>query len=195
MLMGGIWAGMLLVSLIAALLGGKTEALLPAAMEGAAAAVELCVKLTGSLCLFGALGKAMEQSGLMKKLGRLLGPIFRRLFPRTAADEEALGYLSANVAANMLGLGNAATPMGIAAVKRMKGISGSSTASDEMCRLIVMNTASIQLLPTTVASLRASLGAKSPFDILPAVWISSLISVSAGLLAAKLFERRKKSRA
>lgn len=191
MLMGGIWAGMLLVSLIAALLGGKTGALLPAAMEGAAAAVELCVKLTGSLCLFGALGKAMEQSGLMKKLGRLLGPIFRRLFPRTAADEEALGYLSANVAANVLGLGNAATPMGIAAVKRMKAISGSSTASDEMCRLIVMNTASIQLLPTTVASLRASLGAKSPFDILPAVWISSVLSLSAGLLAAKLFARRK----
>ena len=191
MLMGGIWAGMLLVSLIAALLGGKTGALLPAAMEGATAAVELCVKLTGSLCLFGALGKAMEQSGLMKKLGRLLRPIFRRLFPRTAADEEALGYLSANVAANVLGLGNAATPMGIAAVKRMKVISGSSTASDEMCRLIVMNTASIQLLPTTVASLRASLGAKSPFDILPAVWISSVLSLSAGLLAAKLFARRK----
>lgn len=195
MLMGGIWAGMLLVSLIAALLGGKTGALLPAAMEGATAAVELCVKLTGSLCLFGALGKAMEQSGLMKKLGRLLGPIFRRLFPRTAADEEALGYLSANVAANVLGLGNAATPMGIAAVKRMQALSKSSTATDEMCRLIVMNTASVQLLPTTVASLRASMGAVSPFDILPAVWISSLISVSAGLLAAKLFERRKKSRA
>ena len=141
--------------------------------------------------VFGALGKAMEQSGLMKKLGRLLRPIFRRLFPRTAADEEALGYLSANVAANVLGLGNAATPMGIAAVKRMKAISGSSTASDEMCRLIVMNTASIQLLPTTVASLRASLGAKSPFDILPAVWISSVLSLSAGLLAAKLFARRK----
>ena len=191
MLMGGIWVGMLLVALVAALLGGKTEALLPAVMEGATAAVELCVKLTGSLCLFGALGKAMEQSGLMKKLGRLLRPIFRRLFPRTAADEEALGYLSANVAANVLGLGNAATPMGIAAVKRMKAISGSSTASDEMCRLIVMNTASIQLLPTTVASLRASLGAKSPFDILPAVWISSVLSLSAGLLAAKLFARRK----
>ncbi|MBQ8587705.1 MAG: spore maturation protein A [Oscillospiraceae bacterium] len=191
MLMGGIWAAMLLVSLVAALLGGKTGALLPAAMEGAAAAVELCVKLTGSLCLFGALGKAMEQSGLMKKLGRLLRPIFRRLFPRTAADEEALGYLSANVAANVLGLGNAATPMGIAAAQRMKAISGSSTASDEMCRLIVMNTASIQLLPTTVASLRASLGAKTPFDILPAVWISSVLSLSAGLLAAKLFARRK----
>ena len=191
MLMGGIWATMLLFALVAALMGGKTEALLPAAMEGAAAAVELCVRLTGSLCLFGALGKAMEQSGLMKKLGRLLRPIFRRLFPRTAADEEALGYLSANVAANVLGLGNAATPMGIAAVKRMKAISGSITASDEMCRLIVMNTASIQLLPTTVASLRASLGAKSPFDILPAVWISSVLSLSAGLLAAKLFARRK----
>lgn len=190
--MGGIWAGLLLVALGAALATGQADGLLPAALEGAGSAVELCVKLAGPLCLFGALGKAMEQSGLMKKLGRLLRPVFRRLFPCTAADGEALGYLSANVAANVLGLGNAATPMGIAAVKRMKAISGSSTASDEMCRLVVLNTASVQLLPTTVASLRASLGAKSPFDILPAVWISSLISLTGGLLAAKLFAGRRK---
>ena len=143
------------------------------------------------MCLWTGVGKLMERAGLTGKLARLLAPLLKRLFPSTRKDKALAGDLSANICANILGLGNAATPMGIAAVQRMKAISGSSTASDEMCRLIVMNTASIQLLPTTVASLRASLGARSPFDILPAVWISSVLSLSAGLLAAKLFARRK----
>ena len=94
-----------------------------------------------------------------------------------------------NVSANLLGLGNAATPMGIAAVKRMQELARTRTATDEMCRLIVMNTASIQLLPTTVAAVRASLGAAAPFDILPAVWVTSALSVTAGLLAARLLRR------
>ena len=93
----------------------------------------------------------------------------------------AFGNLCGNFTANLLGLGNAATPMGIAAVEKMKQ---GDTATDEMCRLIVLNTASIQLLPTTVAAVRASLGAAQPFDILPAVWVTSLLSASAGVLAA-----------
>ena len=97
--------------------------------------------------------------------------------------------LSSNVSANLLGLGNAATPAGIKAAVGLKRLSGLSSASDELCLLVVMNTASIQLLPTTVASLRASFGAASPFDILPAVWLSSILSVTVGILAAKLFQR------
>ena len=131
----------------------------------------------------------MEKAGFLHTLAKLLRPVFRRLFPQASRDEQAMGYLCANVSANLLGLGNAATPMGIAAVKRMQALSHSHTATDEMCRLIVMNTASIQLLPTTVAAVRASLGAAAPFDILPAVWITSALSVTAGLLAAGLFRR------
>ena len=104
-----------------------------------------------------------------------------------------MGYLTANVAANLLGLGNAATPMGIAAVRRMQQHSGSARATDEMCRLIVLNTASIQLLPTTVAAVRAANGAAAPFDILPAVWLTSVCSVTAGLLAAFLFGRASRA--
>ena len=103
---------------------------------------------------------------------------------------EAAAALSGNLTANLLGLGNAATPLGLKAVQRMKQLSGSDRASNEMCRLIVMNTASVQLLPTTVAAVRSSLGAASPFDILPAVWVTSLCSVFLGLLAAKLMEGR-----
>ena len=193
MIMGIVWAAMLLLSVLAAAASGKTGALTPAALEGAQNAVELCVSLAGALCLWSAMAKVMEASGLMKKLGRLMRPVFRKLFPNASRDETALGYLTANVSANLLGLGNAATPMGIEAVRRMKALSGSDSASDEMCLLVVMNTASIQLLPTTIASLRASLGAAAPFDILPAVWLSSLLSVSAGITAARLMGRASRA--
>lgn len=193
MIMGIVWAVMLLFSVLAAILGGKLGSLTPAALEGAQNAIELCISLAGALCLWSGVAKVMEKAGLMKKLGKLMRPVFRRLFPQASRDETALGYLTANVSANLLGLGNAATPMGIETVKRMKALSNSNTASDEMCLLVVMNTASIQLLPTTVASLRASLGANSPFDILPAVWLTSLCSVSAGVFAAKLMGRKKRA--
>ncbi len=193
MIMGFVWVLMLLLSLLAVLFRGQLGVLTPAALEGAQSAITLCISLAGALCLWSGVAKVMEEAGLMKKLGRLMAPIFRKLFPKASRDETALGYLTANVSANLLGLGNAATPMGIQAVKRMKALSKSSTATDEMCLLVVMNTASVQLLPTTVASVRASLGAASPFDILPAVWLSAICSVASGILAAKLF--RGKGRA
>lgn len=192
MVMGIVWAGLLLLSLSVGLWNGSAPALAGAAMEGASSAITLGLSLAGSLCLWSGLTKVMEVSGITRGLSRLMGPIFRRLFPRASRDEKALGYLSANVTANLLGLGNAATPMGIAAVRRMQELSGGTRATDEMCLLIVMNTASIQLLPTTVAAVRASLGAQSAFDILPAVWLTSIGSVAAGILAAKLLARRRR---
>ena len=104
---------------------------------------------------------------------------------------ETLAAVSANVSANLLGLGNAATPLGIRAARRMaKGCSG--VASDELCRLVVLNTASIQLIPATIASVRAAAGCKAPFDILPAVWMASALSVTVGLLAAWLLSRGRR---
>ena len=182
MVMGWIWTGMVLLALGAAVLTGQTGALTAAALEGAASAIRLALGLAGALCLWSGAAKALERAGGMRALARLARPVFRRLFPQTA-----------NVAANLLGLGNAATPMGIAAVRRMQQRSGSARATDEMCRLIVLNTASIQLLPTTVAAVRAANGAAAPFDILPAVWLTSVCSVTAGLLAAFLFGRASRA--
>lgn len=158
MVMGWIWTGMVLLALGAAVLTGQTGALTAAALEGAASAIRLALGLAGALCLWSGAAKALERAGGMRALARLARPAFRRLFPQTAQDETAMGYLTANVAANLLGLGNAATPMGIAAVRRMQQRSGSARATDEMCRLIVLNTASIQLLPTTVAAVRRQTG-------------------------------------
>ena len=189
MVMGMIWMVLVVTAVIAAALEGNLGALSPAVMEGASSAIKLALSLAGALCLWSALAKLMERAGALRGLARVMRPVFRRLFPQASRDKTAMGYLCANVSANLLGLGNAATPMGIAAVKRMQELAHTRTATDEMCRLIVMNTASIQLLPTTVAAVRASLGAAAPFDILPAVWVTSALSVTAGLLAARLFRR------
>ena len=146
--------------------------------------MELCVGLAGSLALWSGLGKLMERMGMTDALAKLLSPVLGWLFPQSRTDPELAGQLSANVTANLLGLGNAATPMGIRAAGRLRDPGDPSLATDSLCRLVVMNTASIQLLPTTVAALRRTAGCASPFDILPCVWISSILSVSAGLLAA-----------
>ena len=130
----------------------------------------------------------MKACGLTELLNRLFRPLLSRLLPHACRDTETLDALSGNVSCNLLGLGNAATPLGIRAAQRMARGCG-DTASDELCILVVLNTASLQLLPTTVAGVRAALGSASPLDILPAVWLSSILSVAGGILSAKLFSR------
>lgn len=187
--MGIVWVLLIGLAVIASILDGSVGVLSPAAMEGAAEAIKLSLSLAGALCLWSGLAKVMERAGLTNYIARFMRPLFRRLFPQASRDPQAMGAISANVAANLLGLGNAATPLGITAVKRMQALSRTTEATDEMCLLIVMNTASIQLLPTTVAAVRAANGAAAPFDILPAVWLTSICSVSAGICAAKLLRR------
>lgn len=181
MVMGWIWTGILLVSILCALLTGCGSALAGAALQGAQAGVTLALSMTGAICLWSGVGRLMEAAGMTAVLSRLLGPLLHFLFPDTKTDAALAGDLSANICANFLGLGNAATPMGIRAAKRMKQ---GDTATDQLCRLIVLNTASIQLIPANVAAVRSSLGCSSPFDILPAVWVTSLCSAGLGVLAA-----------
>ena len=159
-----------------------------AAVTGAGDAVELCLSMAGMLCLWTGVMEVMRQSGLAGGLSRLLRPVLGRLFPNGAKDGAVMDSLSANVSANLLGLGNAATPLGIQAAKGMSRKSP-GVASDELCLLVVCNTASIQLLPTTVAAVRAAAGCRSPFDILPAVWLTSALSVAAGIWACRLLSR------
>ena len=184
MVMGIFWTLMVTVSLVYGAVSGRLSAVTAAALEGAAAAVELVLVMAGTLCLWSGVLELMRRSGMAAGLSRLLRPVLRRLLPQAGRDEETLDALSANVSANLLGLGNAATPLGIQAARRMaRGCSG--TASDELCLLVVLNTASIQLLPATIASVRSASGAQSPFDILPAVWLASALSVVVGVLTAK----------
>lgn len=188
MAMGLVWTLMVTAALVCGAVQGMLPAVTAAAMKGASAAVELTLSMAGALCLWSGVMTVMERGSLTRGLARLFRPLLRRILPRASRDADTLAAVSANVSANLLGLGNAATPLGIRAAQRMATGCG-GTASDELCRLVVLNTASIQLLPTTVAAVRSAQGCAAPLDILPAVWLSSVLSVTAGLLAARLLQR------
>ena len=183
MAMSWIWAGMAVCAVIVGAINGNLSGVGTAALEGAGSAIQLCLTMVGAMCLWSGVMEIMRRCDLDKALAKLFRPILQFILPHAGRDRETLAALSGNVSANLLGLGNAATPLGIRAAQRMaQGLNG--VASDELCRLVVLNTASIQLLPTTVAALRVSYGCVTPFDILPCVWVSSVLSVTAGLLVA-----------
>ena len=191
--MAWVWTGMVVLSLLFGLFTGRLDAVANAALEGANAAIELSLSMAGILCLWSGVIEIMNVCGLSSALARAFRPLLRRLLPQASRDEETLAAISANVSANLLGLGNAATPLGIRAARRMaRGCDGA--ARDELCLLVVLNTASIQLLPAAIASVRAAAGCRTPFDILPAVWLASVLSVTVGLLTARLLSRRGKGR-
>lgn len=184
MVMSWIWCILICISILFAILLGRGADIAAAIPAGAQTAVTLSVSMAGAVCLWTGVGRLMEKAGFTRKLSVLLSPLLSRIFPSTKKDPDLAGALSANICANLLGLGNAATPMGIRAVKRLKSRDDPALATDEMCRLVVLNTASIQLIPSTVAAIRSGLGCPAPFDILPAVWITSICSAAGGLLTA-----------
>ena len=186
MVMSWVFTFLLGVSLVFAFFLDNIGAVAAAVPAGAQAGITLAVSIAGSLCLWSGVGKLMEKIGLTGLLSRLFRPLLHRLFPGTRNDPALGASLSANICANFLGLGNAATPMGIQSVRRMVRQDDPTMATDEMCRLVVLNTASIQLIPTTVAAVRSGLGCAAPFDILPAVWVTSLCSAGLGVTGAWL---------
>lgn len=187
MVMSWIFTGIVAISVVAALILGRGSQLAAAVPQGAQAGVTLAVSMAGAICLWTGVGKLMEKAGFTAFLSRLLKPLLVRVFPTSKKDPALAGSLSANICANFLGLGNAATPMGIQAAQRLASKAQDGVATNELCRLIVLNTASIQLIPATVAAVRVSLGCETPFDILPAVWVTSICSAGLGLCAAWCF--------
>lgn len=187
MVMSWIFTVIVAISVVATLITGNSNQLAVAVPQGAQAGVTLAISMAGSICLWSGVGKLMEKAGFTDLLSRMLKPIFTRLFPSAKTDTTLAGSLSANICANLLGLGNAATPMGIRAAQQLASKGQNGIAGDELCRLIVLNTASIQLIPATIAAVRANLGCATPFDILPAVWLTSVCSAGIGLCAAWCF--------
>mgnify|MGYP000462411254 CR=1 FL=1 len=189
MALSRIWVSMICVALAFGAASGRGAQLGAAAAQGVQQAVDFCLTVGGMVCLWSGVMELMRRCGIAGGLSRLLRPVLRRLFPVCAKDSEGFWNLCGNLSANLLGLGNAATPLGIRTAQRMQALSGGGGASDELCLLVVMNTASLQLIPSTVAAVRAQLGAAHAFDILPAVWLASACSVGAGILAAKGLKR------
>lgn len=154
-----------------------------AAMDSASKAVELVIYLSGSMALWNGLMKVAEKSGLTRKLSIIISPITKRLLKDTHENPKACDAVNMNIIANLFGLGNASTPLGIKAMKELNK-SYSPYKKRNLALFTLLNTASIQLLPTTVASIRLAHGSHKPFDILPQVLMTSLISVVIGCLTA-----------
>lgn len=164
-----------------------------ASMESCTKAVELVLYLSGSMCLWGGLMKICEKSGITAAIARMLSPVTKLLFKEAVHCPAVMNAVTMNLTANLLGLGNAATPSGIAAVKAMQQL---PPAARKKCisMLVVLNTASIQLIPSTIAAMRLEHGAASPFDVTPSILFSSLVSVTAGCLTVYALNLRKDKR-
>jgi len=189
-MMSWLFTGMLVLSLLFGILNGRMEQVSISAVNECSNAVTLAIQLAGVMCLWSGLMRIAEVSDLTGKLSRLFRPVMKLLFWHLPADSKAAKAIIMNLTANLLGLGNAATPLGIAAMKELEKISPrKGISSNEMALLVVLNTASLQLIPTTTASLRLAAGSAAPMEILPAVWLASSMSILSGILAAKFFSR------
>ena len=186
-----IWCAMIIISIIVSVFNGTVSETIDAAFEGAKSAVFTVLSFAGVMCFWTGIMKIAEKSGLSQKIEKLLRPIINFLFPNSG--DEAKNYIAMNMSANLLGMGNAATPMGIKAMSCLDRENANPLyASDNMCMPVVLNTTSIQLIPTTIIALRVAASSADPFSIILPIWISSLTAVLSAVSLAKLYFGRKK---
>ncbi|HQO74681.1 MAG TPA: nucleoside recognition domain-containing protein, partial [Candidatus Marinimicrobia bacterium] len=188
--MNFIWLGLMLIALIVGALNGRIELVMKAAFDNAAAAVEIALGLIGIMALWLGIMKIAEKGGIIKILSRAIRPIAKFLFPSIPSDHPAIGSMLMNMIANWLGLGNAATPLGLKAMEELQSLNQfKDTATNDMVTFLALNTGTICLIPMTVIAVRAQLGSANPFEIIGTTIISSTCATIAGVTAAKLFQR------
>lgn len=189
-MMNYIWAFLLIISTVFALMSGRADVLTQSIAESGKTAIDLFAGIFGVMILWSGLMNIAEKSGLTAAVAKILRPLLRFLFPDVKKGSEAEQLISMNLCAELMGLGNAATPIGLRAMKALSKTEGKNgVAGRSMIMLVVLNTASIQLIPTTVGALRASLGSAAPFSIIPPVWVTSLLALIVVIIAAKVLER------
>ena len=188
-MMNYIWPLMIIFAFICAIFNGKMANLSNAVIDSGSVAVSLAIKLLGIVCLWNGLIKIAEKSGLTLTLAKLMSPVLKILFPKLK-DDEARQLIAMNITANILGLDNAATPLGLKAMGRLSRLNDhSSIADDNMVRFVVINTASLHLISTTIAMLRNEYGSKSPIEIIIPALITSAMSLSIGLLMTTILKK------
>ncbi|MCF2652031.1 nucleoside recognition domain-containing protein [Anaeromassilibacillus senegalensis] len=188
-MLNAIWMGMIVLSFAGALMTGNLTALSKAAADGAQNAVTTALLLLGAMCLWLGMMNIAREAGVTAWLSRALSPLIRRLFPEYAGEKAVHEKISMNLAANMLGMGNAATPFGLAAMDEMQRLSGGYWPTKGMVLFVVMNTAAFQLIPSSVVTLRAAYGSADPYDIMVHIWFVSLGSLLLCIAVCKVLER------
>ena len=189
-MMNYVFPMLIILSFISALATGQMKELSASVIEGGTNAVELIIRLVSMLCLWGGIMEIADRSGVTRGISKLLSPVIKLIFPRIRKEKEALEAITMNITANILGLGNAATPLGLEAMRRLQQINpDTSKASNEMVVFVVMNTAAMHIIPTTVATMRGQYGSESPMSILPASVLTSFCALSVAVFSAKLGNR------
>lgn len=190
-----IWAFFIIISTIFAFFSGKIDTLNNSIFESTNTAVQLCITLFGSMCLWNGIMKIASTTSFVLIINKILRPIMKILFPKINANTEIYNEITMNIVANILGLGNASTPLGLKAMKSLQEKNfDKNVLNDDMSMFIVLNTASIQLIPTTVIAIRNSLGSSNPTVIIFPVWIATICAAIAGITATKFFIKIEKNK-
>ena len=184
----GIWCAMICFSVILSFFTGTGKQVSDAAMQGALEAVTMCIEMLGIMAFWNGIMTVASDSGLVEKMAKLFKPIYRKLFKNIDENSEAGKNILLNLTANVLGLGNAATPFGLKAMHEL-GKTAKGKATDDMVLFIVMNTASMQILPTTLIAMRSAAKSMAPSEILIPVWVVSLLALAVGIIFAKYFKK------
>lgn len=189
-LINTIWFLLIFLSLVVGAINGRIDQVVNVAVESSTKAVEMALDLIGVMSLWLGIMKIAEKEGLIQSLSHIIMPFIRRIFSDIPPDHPSIGAMVMNISANMLGLGNAATPFGIKAMKLLQELNPhKDTATDAMCTFLIVNTGCIQLLPTTIIAIRAAAGSKDPMEIVSGVIVTSALSLVCGITIAKSFER------
>lgn len=185
-----VWSILLFVAVIVSVFTGEITKLSDSVIKGAADSVELLLSITGIVAFWSGIMEVAEKSGLMQSLCNLFRPILSKVFNNASSNKKAMEYICSNITANMLGLGNAATPLGLKAMNELQKMNRcKNTASNDMITFVVLNTASLQILPTTLCAYRSAYGSTKPFEILPQIWLVSLLSLTIGLLFVRIMSK------
>ena len=187
-----IWPIFIIISIIYAIFSGNIDSINKGIFESCENAVSLTITFLGTVCFWSGLMEIVKNTSIIEKLKKLLNPFMRKLFKNIDKDGETYEEISMNIIANILGLGNAATPIGLKAMESLQKINkDKSTLSNEMLMLIVLNTASIQLIPTTVIAIRNSLKSTDSTKIIIPVWIATICAATCGIIATKIVIHKK----
>lgn len=186
-----IWPLLLIISFVYAIFNGRLEQVNTSVFEGTKSAVELCITLLGTMCLWNGIMKIACKTSIVKKLTKVLTPIMKKLFPDIKRQDKVHEEISMNIIANIMGLGNAATPLGLKAMKSMQKVNNDKKRlSNSMAIFIVLNTASIQLIPTTVIAIRSSLKSNNPTAMIVPIWIATIFAAISAIGLAKILMKK-----
>jgi len=190
-----IWFGMIIIGIIVGIMNGRIDEVTKAALDSAQNAVKISIGLLGVMCLWSGLMNIAEKSGLVRSIAAFIRPVFKFLFPQIPKGHPAIGAIVMNLVANFLGLGNAATPLGIKAMTELQKLNDNKeTATNSMCMFLVLNTSAVTLVPAMIIALRAEAGSANPTEIIGTIWVASICACITGIVVTKIFEKfqRKK---